>query len=153
MTLHESRRGAFVISTERSRIDVSLVHGFLRTAYWSPGVPLDVVQRAIDHSLAFGVYNTTQQVGFGRIVTDYTTFAYLADVFILEPYRGEGLGKWLVETMLAHPELQGLRRWLLATQDAHELYRQCGFAPLNKPERFMERWTPNRYQQSESKEG
>jgi GNAT superfamily N-acetyltransferase len=98
--------------------------------------------KAIHHSLCFGIYRNTQQVGFARAITDYATFAYMADVYIAEPFRGRGLGKWLVESMLAHPELRGLRRWALLTQDAHELYRQCGFTPATHPEDVMERLQP-----------
>ncbi|WP_207714410.1 GNAT family N-acetyltransferase [Scytonema sp. UIC 10036] len=108
-------------------------------------MPLEVLQRAIQNSFVFGVYKGEQQVGFARVVTDYSTFAYLADLFILEPFRGNGLGKWLLETIVSHPELQGLRRWLLATKDAHELYRQFGFTELNNPNRFMEQWYPDVY--------
>jgi GNAT superfamily N-acetyltransferase len=120
-------REEFTISTDPARIDVTLVHGFLARAYWSRDVPREVVERAIAGSLVFGVYGPTGQVGFARVVTDGATFAWLADVFILEPFRGRRLAAWLVETVLAHPKLQGLRRWILATQDAHDLYRRFGF--------------------------
>ena len=99
---------------------------------------MEIVQRAIEHSLCFGVYHLSQQVGFARLITDYTTFADLADVFIVEAYRGQGLSKWLVESILKHPDVQGLRRWMLATRDAHGLYRQFGFEPLDDPSRFMQ---------------
>jgi GNAT superfamily N-acetyltransferase len=115
------------------------VHGFLTRSYWARGVPPDVVQRSIENSLVFGVYGGDEQVGFARVVTDRATFAYLADVFVLEGHRGRGLGKWLMEVVLAHPELQGLRRWMLATADAHGLYRRYGFRELGKPQIFMER--------------
>lgn len=141
----EWRRGDDLISTDPSRLDLKVVHGFLATAYWSPQVPLEIVKRAIEHSLSFGVYRDGEQIGFARVVTDYATFAYLADVFILEPFRGQGLGQWLIEVILAHPELQGFRRWLLATRDAHELYRRFGFAALSYPQNFMEVWRPNVY--------
>src|SRR5438034_813391 len=114
--LHEWRRGEYVISTDRSRVDLAVVHDFLsRSSYWAQGIPLEVVARSIENSLVFGVYNGSQQVGFARVITDYATFAYIADVFILEPFRGQGLGTWLMETVVSHPELQQLRSWILAT--------------------------------------
>ncbi|HLY27218.1 MAG TPA: GNAT family N-acetyltransferase [Aggregatilineales bacterium] len=131
-------RGDFTISTDRARLDLAVIHGFLSQSYWSKGIPMEIVQRAIEHSLCFGVYHLSQQVGFARLITDYTTFAYLADVFIVEAYRGQGLSKWLVESILKHPDVQGLRRWMLATRDAHGLYRQFGFEPLDDPSRFMQ---------------
>lgn len=146
MQPREWTRGEFVISTDRARLDVEAVHRFLSTeSYWSPGIPLEVVRRAIEHSLPFGVYRGGEQVGFARVVTDYTTFAYLADVFILASLRGQGLSKWLMEAIQSHPDLQGLRRWMLATRDAHGLYAQHGFTPLKAPERFMERHDPDVY--------
>jgi len=135
--LREWTRGEYVISTDPRRLDVALVHEFLARAYWSVGLPRDVFERALAHSLAFGLYGPAGQVGFARIVTDHATFAYLADVFVLEAFRGRGLGKWLVEVAVTLPELQGLRRWLLATADAHELYRRFGFTDA-APGRLME---------------
>ena len=140
------RAGGYVISTDRARLDVVLIHGVLAASYWSAGIPIDVVRRAIAGSLAFGVYAAGGgQVGFARIVTDRATFAYLADVFVVEAERGRGLSKWLMSVIVAHPDLQGLRRWLLGTRDAHGLYAQFGFAPLRAPERFMERHDPEVY--------
>jgi GNAT superfamily N-acetyltransferase len=129
----------YEISTARERIDVERLHRFLSTeAYWSPGVEREVVERSIEGSLPFGVYAPGgEQVGFARVVTDYATFAWVADVYIEEEHRGHGLGKRLVAAILGHPELQGLRRWMLATADAHGLYRQFGFAELRGVERFM----------------
>lgn len=135
----EWRRGDARISTDVDAIDLDLVHGFLTTAYWSPGVSRETVERAIQHSLCFGVYRGDEQIGFARVVTDRATFAYLADVFIVDAQRGRGLGAWLIETILAHPDLQGLRRWTLATRDAHGLYRQFGFTALTDPSRLMEK--------------
>jgi GNAT superfamily N-acetyltransferase len=136
----ERARGGIVVSTDAARLDVDLVHRFLsEEAYWSSGIPRDVVERAIAGSIPFGAYDGAAQVGFARVVTDRATFAYLADVFVLESHRGRGVGKLLVETALAHPDLQGLRRWLLMTRDAHALYAKFGFAPLATPERSMER--------------
>lgn len=142
---YECRRGEFMISTEASRLDLEMIHDFLTTSYWAAGVPAEVVKRSIEHSLPFGVYHQDRQVGFARVVTDYATFAYLADVFIIEAYRGQGLAKWLVEVIVAQPDLQGLRRWMLATRDAHTLYGKVGFTSLKAPERWMERHNPNVY--------
>jgi len=142
--LHSS--GRYVISTDPSRLDLDLVHGVLSTSYWSPGIPKEVVRRAIAGSLAFGVYAIGgRQVGFARVVTDKATFAYLADVFIVEAERGRGLSKWLMGVIVEHADLHDLRRWLLATRDAHGLYAQFGFTPLRAPERFMERHDPDVY--------
>jgi len=143
--VHEWRRGEYSISTDKGRLDVAVIHGFLTMSYWAAGVSMDVVKRSIEHSLAFGVYKGDQQVGFARIITDYATFAYLGDVFILEPFRGRGLSKWLMEVIVGHPELQGLRRWVLLTRDAHGLYRQVGFTELSNPERYMEMHFPDVY--------
>jgi len=143
--VHEWRRGEYSISTDKGRLDVAVIHGFLTMSYWEAGVSMDVVKRSIEHSLAFGVYKGDQQVGFARIITDYATFAYLGDVFILEPFRGRGLSKWLMEVIVGHPELQGLRRWVLLTRDAHGLYRQVGFTELSHPERYMEMHFPDVY--------
>ena len=138
------QNGEFLISTDRDRLDREMIHGFLsRRSYWAKGRELEVINRGIDNSLSFGIYHGEQQVGFARVVTDYATFAWLADVFVLEEYRGRGLGKWLIEVMLAHPQLQGFRRWALSTKDAHELYRGFGFNELMRPERWMERADPN----------
>ncbi len=148
MAQTEWRRGDYVISTERGRLDVELIQRFLdESSYWARGRTLETVRRSIEHSLNFGLYAADgAQVGFARIITDYATFAWMADVFVVEEHRGRGLGKWLVEVILAHPELQGFRRWLLATKDAHELYRQFGFIALNRPERFMERFDPQMHE-------
>jgi GNAT superfamily N-acetyltransferase len=140
----EWRRGEHLISTDRSRLNLGIIHDFLSTSYWAAGVPEDVVRRSVENSLVFGVYRGEEQVGFARVVTDYATFAYLADVFVLEAHRGRGLGKWLIEVVLSHPDLRGLRRWLLATGDAHELYRKYGFAELAQAGIFMEIHTPYR---------
>lgn len=134
----EWRRGDYEISDDPARVDVAAVHDFLANdAYWSPGVPLDVVRRAIAGSLVFGLYHGDEQVGFTRVVTDRATFAWICDVYVLEAHRGHGLGKWLIETVKAHPDLQGLRRWLLATSDAHGLYAQFGFV-ASDPGKLME---------------
>ena len=118
----------YEIDTDKSRLDLAMIHGFLSRSHWAKGIPLDVLSRAIDNSIAFGLYREGVQIGFARVVSDHATFAYLADVFILESERRRGLGTWLVRTILAHPELQGLRRWLLGTRNAQNLYLRCGFA-------------------------
>ncbi len=134
----------YTISTDPQKLDLSVIHGYLSRSYWSPNIPKETVFRAIRHSLCFGIYLGEAQVGFGRVVTDYATFAYIADVFVLEDHRGKGLSKRLVEAMLEHPELQGLRRWTLGTKDAHGLYARYGFAPSN-PERDMVRRMFDKY--------
>lgn len=138
----EWHRGEYAISTNPARLDIALIHQYLSaSAYWAMGRPLDVVRRSIQNSLPFGVYKGGAQIGFARVVTDYATFAWLADVFVLPEHRGQGIGKWLIATVVEHPRLPGLRRWVLATKDAHGLYAQQGFTPLSAPERFMERFT------------
>jgi GNAT superfamily N-acetyltransferase len=141
----EYRREDFLISTDKSRLQIERIHDFLTNrSYWAKGRSLETVKLSIEHSLCFGVYAGDVQVGFARVVTDYCTFAWLSDVFIEESHRGFGLGKWLLECILAHPGLQNLRRFLLATRDAHELYHKYGgFQPLQHPERCMERIQPN----------
>lgn len=134
----EFQRDRFTISTDPARLNLDVICAFLARSYWAGDRPRETTQRAVEHSLCFGVYDGEQQIGFARVVTDYATFAWLADVFIEEEYRGRGLGKWLVEVILSCPELQSVPRWLLATRDAHELYRRFGFAALSAPERRME---------------
>ncbi|WP_026096922.1 GNAT family N-acetyltransferase [Ideonella sp. B508-1] len=138
----------YQITTDPARFDIEAVHAFLSHSYWSPGVPRAVVERAIQNSLCFGVLLGSAQVGFGRVITDRATFAYLADVYVLDEHRGKGLSKRLMDAVLGHPELQGLRRMLLATRDAHSLYAKYGFTPLAAPDRMMERHRPNVYQES-----
>jgi GNAT superfamily N-acetyltransferase len=143
----EHRRGEFLISTDPARLDLTVIHGFLTNCYWAKGIPREVVARSIEHSLCFGVYDDAgAQLGFARVISDYATFAYIADVFVLESHRGRGLGKELMERIQTHPWLQGLRRWNLSTKDAHELYAQYGFVPLKWPERYMEIFRPNMYE-------
>ncbi len=133
------------MTTDKGRLDLEMIHGFLRTSYWAAGIPAEVVRRSVENSLTFGLFRGDEQVGFARVVTDYATFAYLADVFVLEGHRGRGLSRWLMEVVLSHPDLQGLRRWMLATADAHGLYERYGFAALKAPEIFMERHDPDVY--------
>lgn len=151
------RRDEFVVDTDRARVDLDVVHGFLSTCYWAQGIPRDVVRRSIEGALCFGIYREGgdplepptaregEQVGFARVVSDCATYAYVGDVFVLEPWRGRGLSKWLMECMTSHPDLQGLRRWVLATRDAHDLYRRFGFTEIAHPERWMHRWDPDVY--------
>lgn len=145
MTVANVRADEYTISCDRARLDVASIHAYLVTSYWSPGIPREIVERGIEHSLPFGVYRGEEQVGFARVITDRATFAYLADVYILEPHRGQGLSKRLMEYVLAHPDLQGLRRFMLATRDAHGLYRTFGFTPLNDASRIMERLRASPY--------
>jgi GNAT superfamily N-acetyltransferase len=142
----EWHSGDFVISTDRARIDVETVHRYLNAnSYWAAGIPLDVFRRSIENALCFGIYEGDQQAGFARVITDYATFAYIGDVFVLESYRAQGLSKWLMSVIRIHPDLQGFRRWMLATRDAHGLYAQFGFTPLAEPERWMELWNKDVY--------
>jgi GNAT superfamily N-acetyltransferase len=143
--LYNRRMGACHVTTDPARIDRELVYRFLSQSYWSPGIPRQVFERSLAGALCFSLFDGDAQVGFARVVTDRATFAYLADVFVLETHRARGLGKLLMAAIVAHPELQGLRRWMLATRDAHGLYLQYGFTPLGQPDRFMERWDPDVY--------
>ena len=144
---HEWARGGYRVSTDPLLLDVDVVHGYLTRSYWAEGIPRALVERSIRNSLCFGVYDDRQQVGFARVVTDRATFAYLADVFVLETHRKRGLSKWLLECVLSHPELQGLRRWQLATKDAHTLYARFGFeAP--EPGNLMEIRRRDAYRQA-----
>jgi len=137
-TIYEVVDDMYYITTDVSKLDVNVIHQFLsEESYWAEKIPKSIVEKAIANSLCFGLFYKDAQIGFARLVTDKATFAYLADVFIDANYQGKGLGKWLIETILAHPDLQGLRRILLATKDAHKLYEQCGFTSINNPERYM----------------
>ena len=141
----EWRRGEYLITTDPARVDLTVLHGFLTSCYWAKDIPLETVRRSIEHSLNFSVYHGERQVGFARVITDYATFGYLGDVFVLESHRGRGLSKWLMEVVVAHPDLQGFRRWVLLTRDAHGLYQQFGFKAIASPERYMELWDPEVY--------
>lgn len=142
----EWRNGEFLVSTERSRLQIGVIHKFLtEESYWAKDRTFEQTETAIENSLPFGVYRGENQIGFARVVTDYATFAYLGDVFILEEFRGQGLSKWLMETITSHPDLQNFRRWILATRDAHALYEKFGFTPLKFPARWMEKPAPNAY--------
>jgi len=126
-------------------MDRAVIAEFLASSYWAKGIPLTTVEKSLAHSLCFALLDGHRQVGFARVISDYATIAYLNDVFVLSEYRGRGLSKWLMECITSHPELQGLRRWMLATRDAHGLYEKFGFTPLKKPEVFMERHNPGVY--------
>lgn len=136
------------ISDDHTRMDVAVIHGFLsQDSYWAKNVPREVVQRAIGHSLCVGAFDDGAQVGFARAITDYATFAYIADVFVLPSHRGRGISKQLMHAIVNHPELRGLRRWHLVTRDAHALYAQFGFTPVDVPERHMMRVVKDAYTQ------
>jgi GNAT superfamily N-acetyltransferase len=142
-------RGPYELSTDPARLDLEAVHAYLTRSYWSPGIPREVVDRAAANSLCFGLHHAGEgQVGFARVVTDRATFAYLCDVYVLEGHRGHGLSKWLMTAIVGHPELQGLRRFMLGTKDAHGLYAQYGFTPLANPARMMEILRPQVYRQA-----
>ena len=144
----EYSRGEFVVSTDPARLELDTLHNFLTRCYWAEGIPREVVARSLENSLCFGVFRGPHQIGFARVVSDYATYAYLGDVFILDAYRGRGLAKFLMQCIRQHPQLQGLRRWTLATRDAHGLYTQFGFRPLIRPERFMEIHDPDVYRKA-----
>ena len=143
---YELQKGEFTISTDRKRLQIEAIYKFLKEeSYWAKERTREQTETAIKNSLPFGVYKGENQIGFARVVTDYATFAYLGDVYILEEFRGQGLSKWLMETIVDHPDLQGFRRWILATLDAHTLYEKFGFHALVHPERWMEKPAPNAY--------
>lgn len=134
-----------MISTDPAKLDLDVIHGFLSRAYWCEGIPRETLERAIRNSLCFGAYAEGRQVGFARVISDRATFGYLADVFVVETHRGRGLSEWMMEVIIAHPELKGLRRWTLGTRDAHGLYSKYGFAPPKFPDRLMEIYDPDIY--------
>ena len=140
----EHKRDNFLISDDPARLDIDAICDFLSRAYWADKRPREVIEKSIRFSLNFGVYDGTRQIGFARVVTDRATFAYLCDVFVHEDYRGKALGKWMIECILGHPELMGLRRWSLATHDAHGLYKQFGFTELGDPSKWMEKFDPSK---------
>src|ERR1700685_2682174 len=163
--IFEYLRGEFLVSRGLARLRVDVVYEFRPNCYWAKEIPREVVQRSIEHALCFGVYENVspglardakhgaaadlKQVGFARVITDFATIAYLGDVFVLETHRGRGLGEWLMQCIVAHPELQGLRRWILTTRDAHGLYSQVGFTPVKWPERFMELFQADVYRKQD----
>lgn len=135
----------YTITSDHRRLDLPAIHAFLSRSYWSPGIPLSVVEKAVANSVAFAAFLGEQQVAFARVVTDKATFAYLADVYVIEAHRGRGLARRLLQAIDTHDDLQGLRRFMLATRDAHDLYAEFGFKPLANPSRMMERWNPDVY--------
>lgn len=142
-----NERDGFTVSTDPALLDVDAVHAFLTTSYWAEGIPRDIVERSLRDSLCFGLYQGSRQVGLARVITDRATFAYLCDVYVLPEMRGRGLGTWLMACVMAHPDLQGLRRFHLVTRDAHELYRPLGFTEIQSPERHMEIVRPGLYKE------
>ena len=141
----EWTREEFTVSDEAARLDRDVIERFLTGSYWAKNIPSATLDKSLRNSLCFALLEGERQIGFARVVSDRATIAYLADVFVLPEFRGRGLAKWLLTCVLAHPELQGLRRWVLATRDAHGLYRKLGFTPLKRPDIFMERHDPNVY--------
>jgi GNAT superfamily N-acetyltransferase len=146
--IQKFRRGGFEITTDPARLDLDVIHSFLTNSYWAKGIGRDIVARSIENSLCFGVYSADKQIGFARVISDNATYAYIGDVFVLESHRGRGLGKWLMECIMQHPRLQGLRRWSLVTNDAHGLYAQFGFTALKSPEKHMELHQPQVYKRT-----
>lgn len=136
--IFDAQKNDYRISTDRSKLDLLLIHDFLKNSYWAKNISYEKVKKSIENSLCFGLFEKEKQIGFARVITDYSRIAYLADVFVLESYRKFGLGKWLVETLMKHPDLQDLTKWILVTKDAHELYRKFGFENLHAPESYME---------------
>ena len=146
MKIITATKGEFHITTDRTKLDLKIIHDFLANqSHWSKNIPFDKVKSSVDNSLNFGAYYKDKQIGFARIISDLATIAYLGDLFIIPSYRGQGLSKWLMETVMAHPNLQGLRRWILLTADTHELYKKYGWTCLPKPELYMEKFNPNIY--------
>jgi GNAT superfamily N-acetyltransferase len=143
---YEIQKDDYLVSDDKQKIDLTFVHEYLsKESYWAQNIPVDVVKRSIENSISYGVYHSGKQVGFARVVTDKATFAYLADVFIIESYRGKGLSRMLLECIHAHPDVQGLRRWMLGTRDAHGLYTKFGWSPIPYPDRFMQLHFPDVY--------
>ena len=146
MSYQTWQRDKFEISTDKSKLQIDVIQNFLADeSYWASTRTIEQTKIAIENSICFGIYDADTQIGFARVVSDFATFAYIGDVFVLSEYRGHGLSKWLMKAMLEHPDLQGLRRWILATKDAHGLYSQFGFHELIFPERWMELPAPNAY--------
>ncbi|GAK97503.1 histone acetyltransferase HPA2 [Nonlabens tegetincola] len=146
MTHREAQKDKFTISTDKSKLDLISIHEFLsKETDWAHGIPIDTVKKSIENSLCFGVYDQGQQIGFARVISDFSTIAYLGDVYVLNEYRGKGLSKWLMEEIMNHPNLQGLRRWILLTNTAEWLYKKFGFTEIPNPEFYMEKHDPNVY--------
>jgi GNAT superfamily N-acetyltransferase len=146
MEILNLKKGVFQLTTDSNQMDLAVIHDFLANqSYWAKNIPFEIVKKSVENSLNFGLFQGEKQIGYARVITDYATMAYLGDVFVLPEYRGQGLSKWLMETITNHPNLQGLRRWILLTADAHELYKQFGWKDIDKPERYMEKWQPYIY--------
>jgi GNAT superfamily N-acetyltransferase len=146
MTSPTYTQGDYYITTDRDKLDMAVIHDFLSNhSHWSKGIPIETVRKSIDNALNFGLYHHGKQVGYARLITDYATIAYLGDVFVLPEYRGRGLSKWLMEVVMSYPDLQGLRRWVLLTSDAHGLYEKTGWKRVARPELYMEWHNPNVY--------
>ncbi|MCK9206560.1 MAG: GNAT family N-acetyltransferase [Salinivirgaceae bacterium] len=146
MEIITEKRNNFTLTTDRTKMDVSAIHHFLaKESYWSKNIPLERVKIAVENSLNFGIFLNEQQVGYARVISDFSTIAYLGDVFILDGFRGQGLSKWLMDKIMAHPNLQGLRRWILLTGDAHELYKRYGWTNIASPDKWMEKHNPEVY--------
>jgi GNAT superfamily N-acetyltransferase len=145
--IYEFEKEAYLISTDKSKLDIDRIHDYLsKDSYWAENIPCDIIERSIANSLSFGIYHNQQQIGFARVITDFATYGYLGDVFVSASYRGLGLSKWLMDCIFHQiPELQGFRRWSIATADAHGLYRQYGFSDLARPERMMEKINFTKY--------
>lgn len=150
MDIITETRGDFTITTDNTKLNLQTIHDFLSLeSYWGKNIPVKTVKKALDNSLNFGLFHGDKQIGYARVVSDYATIAYLGDVFVLSEYRGQGLSKWLMEKIIMHPDLQGLRRWILLTADAHELYRKYGWTNIKNPEKWMEKHDPDVYKNSD----
>jgi len=144
--IFEEKKDNYFLSTEKSKLDIKFIHDFLcNKSYWAKGILLETVKTAIENSLCYGIYINGKQVGFARVVSDKSTFGYIGDVFVVDEHRGKGLSKWLMECIMKHPELQGFRRWIILTRDAHSLYQKFGFTPVKKPQNYIENHSPEVY--------
>ena len=149
MNIITTTKGDFTISTDKSKLDLEVIHDYLANqSYWSKNIPKERIRKSIANALCFGIYYKDKQIGYAKVVSDFSTMAYLGDVFVLEDYRGQGLSKWLMETIMSHPEITGLRRWILLTSDAHELYKKFGWQPIASPEKWMEIHRPDIFRES-----
>ncbi|WP_177735659.1 GNAT family N-acetyltransferase [Flavobacterium inviolabile] len=149
MNIITTTKGDFTISTDKSKLDLTVIHDYLANeSYWSKNIPKERIRKSIANALCFGIYYKDKQIGYAKVVSDFSTMAYLGDVFVLEDYRRQGLSKWLMETIMSHPELIGLRRWILLTSDAHELYKKFGWQPIASPEKWIEIHRPDIFRES-----
>lgn len=150
--IFEEKKGGFLVSSDKSKLDISAIHNFLTNCYWARGILLETVKKSIENSDCFGVYDSGKFVGFARVISDRATIGYLGDVFILESHRGKGLSKWLMECIMKYPGFKGFRRWILLTRDAHSLYKQFGFTEVARPDRYMEIINPEVYLKTKTSE-